>query len=298
MASLTMPGATELTTEPSLEQARKAVASKSPIHTSANRGKAGTTGDQVDVAYVPLLTASGPIGALSLVAGREGKFARRHLDFLMSLCSEAAIAIENAQLRAELRRLAVTDYLTGLANRRELERRLSVELERAARYGHSLSVMMLDVDDLKEVNDEYGHATGDEVLRALATLVKQSMRMSEIAGRLGGDEFAVVLPETDAHRARALAERLIERLPQALREWPAIGEAVKTVGAIGLSAGIADDEGGAVSAKDLLGNADAALYEAKRLGKNQAIVASPRGLPETRETAASSQTAPASSRKP
>ncbi len=253
--------------------AREAIAAKAPV-TTTGRDSAASKHGRVggDIAYVPLITPAGAIGALALVS-LEGRFPRRHLDFLISLCSEAALAIENAQLRSELRRLAVTDHLTGLPNRREIELRLELEVERSERYGRPLAVLMVDLDNLKAVNDRFGHAVGDEVLCAVANMLRNNIRSSEIAGRLGGDEFTVVLPETDSRQAAALAQRLIETLSDALRSWPGIPDA-DIIAVIGLSIGIASNDEGPLPARQLTAQADIALYEAKRRGKNSAYVTS------------------------
>jgi diguanylate cyclase (GGDEF)-like protein len=252
--------------------ARRAIAARAPI-TVRGQDEPSHSHRESNAVYVPLYTPAGPVGVLSLASPTHRKFARKHLDFLMSLGAEAALAIENAQLRAELRRLAVTDHLTGLPNRREIEAHIAAELERAARYDRPVALLMVDVDDLKRVNDECGHAVGDEALRALAALFRKTMRSSELAGRLGGDEFAVVLPETDCHQATALAERLIQGFPATLNAWPALPdpELLARIGRI--SIGVACTVGGLVSAKQLAAAADAALYEAKRRGKNQAWTA-------------------------
>ncbi len=265
-----------------IEPARRAIAAQSPImiEVEARPDEAADPDRAGNVVYVPLFTPAGPLGVLSLVSGEGRRFGRKQLDFLTSLGAEAALAIENAQLRSELRRLAVTDHLTGLPNRREIEERLGAEIERAARYNRVLSLLMIDVDDLKKVNDEFGHAVGDEVLRGLAGLFRTEMRSSELAGRLGGDEFVVVLPETDCHQAAALAERLIERFSAVLRSWPNLRDAQRVSATTGISVGIACNDDGSLSLKQLTTRADAALYEAKRRGKNQAYADSqPQQLP-------------------
>jgi diguanylate cyclase (GGDEF)-like protein len=257
-----------------IEPARRAIAARSPITITGGDEPQGSHRDATTV-YVPLFTPAGAVGALSLASPSSRGFSRKHLDFLMSVGAEAALAVENAELRSELRRLAVTDHLTGLPNRRETEGRLSAELERAARYDHSLSLLMIDVDDLKKINDDFGHAVGDEVLRALASLFRKNIRSSELAGRLGGDEFAVVLPETDCQQATALAERLIKGLPQTLRRWPSLPDPERVSRIAGISIGVASNEGGLLSADQLSATADAALYEAKRQGKSRAWIGSP-----------------------
>jgi diguanylate cyclase (GGDEF)-like protein len=145
-----------------------------------------------------------------------------------------------------------TDALTGLSNRRGIEERLNDEVARAIRFGHPLAVLMIDLDDFKSINDRYGHAAGDDILRSTAIAIDNSVRSIDIASRYGGEEFLVVLPETDAAGAEVVAERIrasVERL----------GATVS----IGLSPLRAEDP----SASILVGRADEELYEAKRTGK-------------------------------
>jgi diguanylate cyclase (GGDEF)-like protein len=254
-----------------IEPAKRALAARSPVATQAERSE-DEPGGPAGIVYVPLLTPAGPVGVLSLVSRGGNKFGRRHLDFLTSLCSEAALAIENAQLRAELRKLAVTDSLTGLVNRRELERQLSQELGRAARYQRPLALLMIDIDDLKMVNDEFGHAAGDEVLCAFAEAAKSGIRSSEAAGRMGGDEFSIILPESDAQQATAVADRLIHDFPAAVLGRPHLPESDLIAATVGISIGIATNADEPVSPKEFAAKADAALYEAKRRGKNRACL--------------------------
>ncbi|MCJ7749613.1 MAG: GGDEF domain-containing protein, partial [Armatimonadetes bacterium] len=269
----TPPGNAQTPSELALAPAREALDARAPITRMLDARQAGRDKDaSASIVYVPLLAPAGPIGVLSLVSRSGRKFVRRQLDFLTSLCSEAALAIENAQLRSELRKLAITDHLTGLPNRREVESRLALELKRGARYGRPVSLLMIDVDNLKEVNDEFGHAAGDDVLCVLARMMKENIRSSETAGRLGGDEFAIVLPETDARQAAALADRLIERVSAAVGAWPSLPDSDAIVATVGMSIGVADSRNGALPPKELMARADAALYEAKRLGKNRSWV--------------------------
>ncbi|MFB3882415.1 MAG: diguanylate cyclase [Armatimonadota bacterium] len=272
MASLYTPsGAAGPSSQLPIEPALEALRGSAPVTTSVSQ-----TGDgqQANAVYVPLHTPAGPLGVLAIVSRRNTKLTPRQLDCLNSLCSEAALAIENASLRSELRRLAVTDPLTGLPNRREIERHLALELDRATRRSRPLSVMMVDVDDLKEVNDEYGHAAGDEVLVALARMLQRSIRSTDIGGRIGGDEFMVLLPETEQWQALALAERLVNGLPGALRGCCGLSDPDHVARTVGLSIGIAGTEDGPTSPDKLAARADAALYAAKRTGKNRARLAS------------------------
>lgn len=173
-----------------------------------------------------------------------------------------------------LTRLAATDALTGLANRRQVLARLDMELRRAERSGHSLSVLMLDLDHFKAINDSHGHAIGDAVLVAAATRWSAQLRAVDLCGRIGGEEFLVVLPETAADAARTTAERL----RAALADTPidTVSGALQVTVSIGLAthaparntAGIADEAGLVEHMKNLQQRADQALYQAKAAGRN------------------------------
>jgi diguanylate cyclase (GGDEF)-like protein len=168
----------------------------------------------------------------------------------------------------ELERQAQTDALTGLANRRHFLELAENELLRARRYGSPLSMLMLDIDFFKRVNDTYGHKTGDIVLRHVAEICGKTMRGVDVVGRIGGEEFAALLPETDREHAREAAERL--RLAVAESETPSDpGILVKITASIGVTT-LAD---GNSSVDRLLTQADQAMYEAKRSGRNNVSVA-------------------------
>jgi len=161
-----------------------------------------------------------------------------------------------------LRTLATTDSLTGLLNRRAIEERLQREYEAAKRYGLPLSVLIIDVDGLKRVNDLAGHAAGDEVLRGTADAIRQTLRASDDGARWGGDEFVVVAPHTSREAARRLADRLVVRVASAART----GRLATTV-----SVGIATLERGSMQtgALALVEEADRALYDAKEEGRGR-----------------------------
>lgn len=172
-------------------------------------------------------------------------------------------AIREAEERRELWRLATTDGLTGLANLRFLRETLAREIERVQRYGEPLTLIMIDMDGLKEINDRLGHEAGNEALRALATKIRTSLRSADFAARFGGDEFAILLPHSDA----AEGERLAERLRLALggeRQGPLPLRA---------SFGVASVDGTIADADALFEAADRALYEAKRTGKDRVVIA-------------------------
>jgi len=258
------------------EPAHQALASGCPVTLAPDRqSRAAIQDGHRCLLYLPLKTPAGPIGVLALASQPGRRFTRSHLEFLGSLCSEAAITVENVQLRSELRRLAVTDPLTGLLNRREIEQLLLAEAERAHRYHRPLALLMIDVDNLKVINDERGHAAGDELLCALGQMLQTALRASDSAGRIGGDEFMVILPETNAAQAAALAGRLIDIFAAKLRTLAPLRGPSKTLGLVGLSIGVADTEELEASIQELVARADAALYQAKRAGKNCSRIAHP-----------------------
>jgi diguanylate cyclase (GGDEF)-like protein len=159
---------------------------------------------------------------------------------------------------------AVTDSLTGLWNRRRMRLMLVREVDRAKRFGHPLSLLIVDVDDFKEINDEYGHPQGDAVLEEIADVVRRTIRSIDVAARYGGDELALILVETDAEGAGSVAARLRERVAELkipLRDGG-------TMAAL-ISVGIATVPDSAVEVDDLVQAADQALLEAKRGGKNR-----------------------------
>jgi diguanylate cyclase (GGDEF)-like protein len=175
---------------------------------------------------------------------------------------EARLRAELAELIGELELQASTDSLTGAANRRSTMRRIDEEVARARRHGRPLSVLMMDLDRFKAINDAHGHATGDEVLRVFAAEVARALRPSDLVGRVGGEEFVVVLPETGGAGAAQLAERLRART-SALSVHTEDGPVHVTV-----SIGVASLEDGQAG-RELLAAADDALYEAKREGRDR-----------------------------
>lgn len=177
------------------------------------------------------------------------------------------LAVEQGRLQAlnrRLRWLAVIDPLTGILNRRTLQRRLAAELLRAQRHGTSTALILLDLDEFKKVNDGQGHLVGDHVLRGVARRLRRAARQTDAVGRFGGEEFLIVLPDTGMERALGFAERvrrLIERRPF---RWRGLEAAVTaSLGVAALPAWATADP------LDLIGAADRALYRAKRAGRNR-----------------------------
>ncbi len=168
-----------------------------------------------------------------------------------------------AEANRLLKELAATDALTGAMSRRRFFEAMEVEFVRARRYGHELSIIMFDLDHFKQVNDRFGHAAGDEVLRHMAGICLSQQRSVDAFGRLGGEEFALMLPETGLDQARQVAERLCAQLAGTAVAVPG-GDVVLT-----MSAGAASLDHTDPDADTLLSRADLAMYEAKRNGRNQ-----------------------------
>lgn len=203
-----------------------------------------------------------------VVVGRTGSdpdFTTAELQLGQSLATQAATALENARLYAEVEALAVTDSLTGIANRRAFDRALEREFVRARHYGYPLALIMVDIDSFKHYNDTYGHLAGDVRLRAVAQLLAQSVREVDFVARYGGEEFAIILINTDRQAAIAVAEQIRRKAemscPEPLNGLPVPGYT--------LSLGVAAFPDDAQTPMALLLAADNAELAAKRAGKNR-----------------------------
>ena len=212
------------------------------------------------------------LAMLSLVVGLIGQML---MNSRAALRRERNLVRTAAQLRevsAELDRLARTDALTGIANRRAFFDILGIEFRRSKRYGRQLSVLMLDLDHFKGVNDRWGHPFGDAVLRQTTETISANIRESDLIGRYGGEEFALALPETPLSAALEVAEKLraaIEAHEFRTRDVPGVGEPpVHLTISIGVAALPVEEEQDEV---ELLGRADQALYDAKRTGRNRVV---------------------------
>ena len=186
------------------------------------------------LAMLPLVAKGQSIALAELFSRSPISWNPELLELVQSMANEAAMALENARLYEDARNLADRDPLTGFFNHRFLHERLGEEVVRTQRARHPLSVLMLDLDDFKLVNDTFGHLFGDRVLTWTAELIRSTLRASDIPARYGGDEFAIILPETDADEARIAAERILD----AFREHAFVGEQRGPV-PIGLSIGVA-----------------------------------------------------------
>jgi diguanylate cyclase (GGDEF)-like protein len=212
---------------------------------------------------VPLLSKGRLIGSLNLEAVDPGVFSRQHIESAQDVAGSLAIAIWQAKLTEQVHLLAITDELTGLYNRRqffELGRR---EFDRAMRYNRALSAIMLDLDHFKLVNDTYGHAVGDQVLRVVAQRCRKEIREIDILGRYGGEEFAILLPETHVDFGQVVAERLRKQMAN----FPIVTDRHTLRATISL--GVAEASHGVASIEALLELADSAMYQAKQAGRDR-----------------------------
>ena len=227
----------------------------------------GSIDESLPTAIVPLIFHERFVGALQVTAAdRSRMWDENELLLLRTVSDQVALAINHADLFAQIQQQALTDALTGCYNRRSFEMQLDKDLSMAKRQHQPLSLVMLDLDRFKQLNDSAGHDAGDEALRKLAECFRQELRGVDSAARLGGDEFVLTLPQASAEGAQIVAERLRERIAQI--EIPRFGS-------MSASIGIASFPTHGSSRAKLLSAADAALYDAKRAGRNRARIAEP-----------------------
>jgi diguanylate cyclase (GGDEF)-like protein len=212
---------------------------------------------------VPIVINDEPRGVLSVTDRHDGRpFDEADLETLELLAGHIGAVIVQREQGEALQRLAETDPLTWLFNRRHFDRRLEAETNRALRAEHLLALLMLDVDRFKTYNDRYGHGVGDLVLKAVASAVKQAVRLYDVPTRYGGDEFAVILPDADTESATRVANRILEKAAEAVLPPELLAARER----LGLSIGIATFPRPAGDAASLVEAADAAMYRAKQSG--------------------------------
>ncbi|MDC4227474.1 MAG: diguanylate cyclase [Candidatus Manganitrophus sp.] len=213
---------------------------------------------------IPLIREARILGVLNLINKKEGSFLSEDQDFLSTLCVNAAVALDNARFLEEAEKRAVTDSLTGLYNHREFQKRLGEEVERASRYGKTLSLMMLDIDHFKTFNDTHGHPIGDAILKEIVKVIQKCIRNVDFPARYGGEEFSIILPETLGIHAAKVAERI----RKAIDTTPFITPTGHRVH-LSISIGVASFPEDGKRREELILAADQALYFAKRDGRNR-----------------------------
>ncbi|MBN2582687.1 MAG: sensor domain-containing diguanylate cyclase [Planctomycetes bacterium] len=224
----------------------------------------------------PLMSGHRIIGVLNLADKADGKPFDEEIDLppIEQLCELIGASIYNIELFREVERQAKTDGLTGLANHRTFVERLTEEVGRANRYGSKLSMLMIDMDNLKGINDRLGHQAGDTALAYVARVIEKSIRATDLAARYGGDEFGVVLVETGLRQAQALADRLLQNIQT--QKLVIDGQSIPVTLSVGVGQYVGD-----ATPEHFIKRVDAALYDAKGQGKNRvATAALPPGAAE------------------
>jgi diguanylate cyclase (GGDEF)-like protein len=243
------------------------------VHDIAADGRAvavrGLSLENKSAIAIPLIVDDRLVGVVRALKVGTHAYTVDHFRFAQTLALQAALAIAAAEDHAEVRRLSVTDELTGAYNVRHVMQQLREEMEFAGRHDDNVSVLVIDGDAMKAVNDQYGHAEGNRVLVEITRVLREALRVSDVLGRFGGDEFIVVLPRTGARDALITAERM--RLAVAGRDFRnSWGEPIHA----SVSIGVATYPQHGTTADDLFRCADRALYAAKQDGRNRVTVAS------------------------
>jgi diguanylate cyclase (GGDEF)-like protein len=214
---------------------------------------------------VPIVFQGHVTGLIALYSREVSHFDAGDIRVAELFANQAAIALQNSRLFNQMSTLAVTDNLTGLANRRRFFELAEKEVERARRYGRSLCLVMFDIDDFKQVNDTHGHLIGDQVLRVLATTARRTIRSTDTLCRFGGDEFLILMPESGLDQALATAERLRQKISSEMVVVTAAGQLMLTISLGVVSLGGTGEE----TVEKLVERSDAAMYQAKSAGKNR-----------------------------
>jgi diguanylate cyclase (GGDEF)-like protein len=224
----------------------------------------GTPSDPEALICIPLVARSRIKGVLNIYrVGEEGEFTVDEFELAKRFGDAAALALDNAQIRASLEHQAQTDSLTGLFNHRSFHERLLNALQSASRTHRPVAVLMLDIDNFKRVNDVHGHGVGDEVLRRLAETLRNCVRPDDVVCRLGGEEFGVIMSACDGQDAVRVAERIVARAGEV--EMPAVGS-------VTVSVGLARGPEHAMNPRELTACAEAAMMTAKAQGKNRIVL--------------------------
>jgi diguanylate cyclase (GGDEF)-like protein len=213
---------------------------------------------------IPMISRGNVIGIMQIIPGSGGMIRARERKLLMIFANSSAIAIDNSMLHKKTQELTITDELTDLYNFRYFKMKLSDELKRADRYRQQLSILMLDLDHFKAVNDRYGHQTGNVILREVSNIIRQCVRDVDIVARYGGEEFTVILPQTSKEDAEIIAERIRDTVE---KNYFQNNRGTREI-QITVSIGGCTYPNGIHSLEQLLEKADGALYRAKAEGRN------------------------------
>ena len=211
------------------------------------------------VTYIPMIVEDCLIGSLIVASRNPNAYHQKHIQLLEGLTSQIAIPVNNSRLYARAEERARIDGLTGLLNRHSLDEILLSEISRHSRYGGVLSLIILDIDSMKTVNDSHGHPAGDKLISQFSIILKNVIRQSDYAFRYGGDEFAVLLPQTTIDSAMHVAERIRLQVSSSTKET------IPTTASLGLAGWPSDG----IGASEVIATADRALYLAKRSGGNR-----------------------------
>lgn len=222
-------------------------------------------GDIRSLLILPLWQEKELQGIVLFLSEKVDAISPYQIDLIRILGNQASTALANVRLYERIERMAVTDGLTGLYNRRHFLERLSLEFNRLSRHSSSLSLLLLDIDHFKKINDTYGHPAGDDVLKGVAGIIREAIRNIDIPARYGGEEFAVLLPDTNKEGAMRMAERLRSSIGK--RRFSFEGKEIPVTASIGIATSPSD----ARTKEELIGKADEALYRAKGEGRNRCI---------------------------
>jgi diguanylate cyclase (GGDEF)-like protein len=214
---------------------------------------------------IPLLSFGQAMGVLSLESAKLDAFDIADVPALESVADICANAIQNAHYFERVRHMAYVDGLTGVFNRRYFETRILEEIERAKRYQGSMSLVLIDIDSFKRLNDEFGHLMGDDVLRQISAIFSQNLRKADVGCRFGGEEFAIIVPEVTGGDAFYVAEKLRKVIQATV--FPGVPRPVT------ISAGVASCPVNGSTRDELVKAADEALYSAKQTGRNKVVAA-------------------------